>query len=94
MSVSALFVSSTRNAMLTSEPIERDTRQRRATCAHVCESAVQRFDRFDPLEELLVGFGILHHHRCAPGDGPTKERVENPSRYPILRYKTGTTRRS
>jgi len=39
--------------MLPSEPIERDTRQLRATCAHVCESAVQRFDRLDPLEELL-----------------------------------------
>ena len=57
MSVSALFVSSTRNATLTSEPIERDTRQRRATCAHVCEPRCsERFDRFDPLAELLVGF--------------------------------------
>jgi hypothetical protein len=74
MSAPALFVSSTRNAMLPSEPIERDTRQRRATCAHVCESAVQRFDRFDPLKELLLGFGILHHRLCAAGDGPAKER--------------------
>jgi hypothetical protein len=53
MSAPALFVSSTRNAMRPSEPIERDTRQLRATRAHICESAVQRFDRFDPLEELL-----------------------------------------
>jgi hypothetical protein len=30
---------------------------------------VQRFDGFDPFEELLIGFGILRHHLCAPVDG-------------------------
>ena len=55
--------------MLPSEPIEHGARRLGAAGVHVGESPLHRLDRFDPFEEMLVGFRILHHHFCASVNG-------------------------